>query len=177
MKKLLALLAVLTLIFSVAGCSSANEDKADKGTAEKTEKKEDKNALTDEVKAKMYNAVRMGELKVAQVYAHDVGTDGTTPVLNASFADEAAAESFLSKYYSADLAKKIVASYTTGQKTKEGQIVVKADPFFNPSFLETKQADVTFEGDANKGTLKTTDHGTYTVEQKDGNYIVTGYEK
>ncbi|WML47407.1 endonuclease [Neobacillus sp. PS3-34] len=170
MKKLLALLAVLTLIFSVAGCSS---DK----TKDTTVKKENKNALTDQVKAKMYNAIRMAEGKSATVYQHDVAADGTTPILNPSFADEAAAETFLTKYYGEDLAKQIVAYYTTGKKTAEGQTIVKADPFFAPSFLETTQKDATFEGDANKGTVKTTDHGTYTVELKDGNYIVTSYQK
>ncbi|WP_053367261.1 hypothetical protein [Bacillus sp. FJAT-27245] len=173
MKKLLALLAVFTLAFAVVGCS---EKESSKGT-EDTNKEENKAELTDQVKAKMYNAVRMAEGKVDTVYAHDTYGDDDTPVLNATFADEAAAETFLTKYYSEDVAKQISEHYATGEKTDKGNIIVKADPFFaNPISGNTKD-DVTIEGDANKGTVKTKEGVTYTVELKDGQYVVTGVEQ
>ncbi|WP_059171265.1 hypothetical protein [Bacillus sp. FJAT-27445] len=172
MKKLLALLAVFTLAFAVVGCS----DKEGSNGAEDKNKEENKAELTDQAKSKMYNAVRMAENKVDTVYAHDAAEDGT-PVLNATFADEAAAETFLTKYYSEDVAKQISEHYSTGEKTPEGQIIVKADPFFAHPIAATTQKDVTIEGDANKGTVKTQDGVTYTVELKDGKYFVTGVEK
>jgi hypothetical protein len=56
-------------------------------------------------------------------------------------------------------------------------VIVKAEPFFDPSLLETKQEDLTIEGDANKTTLKQADGYTYTVELKDNKYVVTGVQK
>lgn len=174
MKKLLALLAIFTLMFSVVGCSAEKEEKADKP---KEEKKEETAALTDQVKSKVYNAARIAEGKVNDVFAHDTAADGETPILAASFADEAAAVKFLSNYYSEEVAKEIYTYYATGEKTAEGQVIVKADPYFTPSLLETKLADVTVEGDANKATIKQSGGFTYTVELKDGKYVVTGASK
>ncbi|OCA91236.1 endonuclease [Bacillus sp. FJAT-27225] len=167
MKKLMAFLAVFTLAFVIVGCS----EKEDKAASEK-----ESTELTDQAKGKMYNAVRLGENKVDTVYAHDAAEDGT-PVLNATFADEAAAETFLTKYYSEDVAKQITTHYSTGQKTDKGQIIVKEEPFFSKSITETTQDDVTIEGDAKKGTVKTKDGVTYTVEQKDNSYVVTKVEQ
>lgn len=172
MKKLFALLAVFTLAFAIVGCSDKDNSKG----SEDTNKEENKSELTDQAKTKMYNAVRMAENKVDTVYAHDAAEDGT-PLLNATFADEAAAETFLTKYYSEDVAKQISEHYATGEKTDKGEIIVKADPFFANPISATKQSDVTIEGDANKGTIKTKEGVTYTVELKDGQYIVTGVEK
>jgi Tfp pilus assembly protein PilP len=175
MKKLLSLLAVFTLMFAVAGCTAEKEENTD-NTAE--EKKEENTAeLTDQAKSKMYNAARVAEGKVNDVFHHDVAADETTPILAASFADEAAAVEFLSKYYSEEVAKEIYTYYVTGEKTAEGQAIVKADPFFTPSLLETTLEDVTIEGDANKATLKTAENVTYTVELKEDKYIVTGVQK
>lgn len=173
MKKLFALLAVFTLAFAIVGCSDKDNSKG----AEDKNKEENKSALTDQAKAKMYNAVRLAENKVDTVYAHDTAEDGETPILNATFADEAAAETFLTKYYSEDVAKQISEHYATGEKTDKGEIIVKADPFFPNPISSTKQSDVTIEGDAHKGTIKTKEGVTYTVELKDGQYIVTGVEK
>ncbi|WP_316571878.1 endonuclease [Neobacillus sp. YIM B06451] len=173
MKKLLALLAVFTLAFVVVGCSEKDSSKG----AEDTNKEENKSELTDQVKAKMYNAVRLAENKVDTVYAHDTAEDGETPILNATFADEAAAETFLTKYYSEDVAKQISEHYATGEKTDKDQIIVKAEPFFAKSITGTTLDDVTIEGDANKGTVKTNEGVTYTVELKDGQYVITSVEQ
>ncbi|RDU35071.1 endonuclease [Neobacillus piezotolerans] len=172
MKKLLALLTVFTLAFAVVGCSDKDSSKG----AEDKNKEENKSELTDQAKTKMYNAVRMAENKVDTVYAHDAAEDGT-PLLNATFADEAAAETFLTKYYSEDVAKQISEHYSTGEKTPEGQIIVKADPFFTNPIAGTTQKDVTIEGDADKGTIKTDKGATYSVELKDGQYVVTSVEQ
>lgn len=172
MKKLFALLAVFTLAFAVIGCSNKEESKG----ANDTKKEENKAELTEQVKTKMYNAVRMAENKVNTVYAHDTDEETAKPILNGTFADEAAAETFLTKYYSEDVAKKISSHYSTGEKNKDGRPFVKEDPFFAKPISETTQGDVTIEGDANKGTVKTKDNVTYTVELKDGQYVVTGVE-
>lgn len=174
MKKLLALLAVFTLVFSIVGCSDKEE--ADKSTEEKAGEKET-TELTDQVKSKTYNAARIAEGKVNDVFAHDVAADGETPILNRNFTDEAAAVTFLSKYYSEDVAKEIYAYYATAEKTAEGQVIVKAEPFFDPSLLLTKQEDMTIEGNANKTTLKQDEGYTYTVELKNNKYVVTDVQK
>ncbi|WP_442595194.1 endonuclease [Neobacillus sp. D3-1R] len=175
MKKLLAILAVFTLMFAVAGCTADNKENNDKAADEK--KEENTVALTDQVKSKMYNAARIAEGKVNDVFAHDVAADETTPILNKSFADEAAAVAFLSKYYNEDTAKEIYTYYATGQTTEAGEVIVKADPFFTTTLLDTTLEDVTIEGDANKGTIKTPENVTYTVELVDDKYLVTGIQK
>ncbi len=174
MKRLLAFLTIFTLIFAVAGCSSTKDD-----TSKTTEKKatEKTSELTDQVKSKMYNAVRIAEGKVNEVFAKETAADETTPVLTSTFADETTAVAFLSKYYSADVSKEIYTYYVTDQKTAEGQTIVKADPFFAKPILDTTKEDVTIEGDANKATVKTKDNVTYTVELKDNQYIVTDVQK
>ncbi|RHW40618.1 endonuclease [Neobacillus notoginsengisoli] len=172
MRKLFALLAVFTLAFAVIGCSNKEEPKG----SEDTKKEENKAELTDQVKSKMYNAIRLAENKVDTVYANDTDEDTEKPVLNATFADEAAAEAFLTKYYSEDVAKQISSHYSTGEKNKDGRPFVKEDPFFAKPISGTTQDDVTIEGDANKGTVKTKDGVTYTVELKDGQYVITGVE-
>ncbi|HLO11902.1 MAG TPA: endonuclease [Pseudoneobacillus sp.] len=171
MKKLFSLLAVFTLMFAVVGCTANKEEKKDNATEENSAK------LTDQIKSKMYNAARVAEGKVNDVFHHDVAADETTPILNASFPDEASATDFLSKYYSEDVAKEIYTYYATGEKTADGQIIVKADPFFTPSLLETTLEKVTIEGDANKATITTAENVKYTVELQDDKYIITGVEK
>ncbi|AGK55059.1 hypothetical protein [Bacillus sp. 1NLA3E] len=175
MKRLLAFLTIFTLMFAVAGCSSTKDDTSKTTTEKKATEKTSE--LTDQVKSKMYNAVRIAEGKVNEVFAKEMAADETTPVLTSTFADEAAAEAFLSKYYSADIAKEIYTYYVTDQKTTDGQTIVKADPFFAKPILDTTKDDVTVEGDANKATVKTKDNVTYTVELKDNTYVVTAIQK
>jgi hypothetical protein len=175
MKRLLAFLTVFTLIFTVVGCSSDKEESKNPATEDKgTEKTAE---LTEQTKSKMYNAVRIAEGKVNEVFAKEVAADEETPVINSLFAEQAAAVEFLSKYYSEDIAKEIYTYYVTDQKTAEGQTIVKAEPFFAAPILETTKDDVTIEGDANIATIKTKDNVTYTVELQDEKYIVTGVEK
>lgn len=176
MKKLLSFLAVFTLMFAVVGCADKEEETTD-NAAEET-KEENTAELTDQVKSKMYNAARIAEGKVNDTFAHDVAADGETPILTKTFADQAAAVAFLSKYYSEEVATEIYNHYATAETTEAGEIIVKADPFFaeTQSLLATTVEDVTVEGDANKGTM-TAGAVTYTVELKDGKYIVTGIQK
>ncbi|PLR93736.1 endonuclease [Bacillus sp. T33-2] len=175
MKKLLALLAAFALTFAVVGCSA---DKKEEPAASEEKKEEKTNELTDQVKSKMYNTVRIAAGKVDEVFAKEtVSEEDTRPVVNSSFADETSAVEFLSKYFSEDIAQEIYAHYKTDQKTEDGRMIVNEEPYIPATFLEGKQADATVEGDATKGTVKTTDSGTYTVEQKDDNYVVTGIEK
>ena len=175
MKRLLTFLSAITLIFALVGCSADKEETKD--TATKETKTENTAELTDQAKSKMYNAVRIAEGKVNEVFAKEVAADEETPVINSQFADEASAVEFLSKYYSEDVAKELYTYYVTDQKTAEGQTIVKADPFFTASILETTKDDVTIDGDANKATVKTKDNVTYTVELQDEKYIVSGVEK
>jgi hypothetical protein len=172
MKKLLSLLAVFTLMFAVVGCTAEKEENTD-NTAEEENTAE----LTDQVKSKMYNAARVAEGKINDVFHHDVAEDGTTPIINASFPDEASATEFLTKYYSEDVAKEIYTYYATGEQTAEGQVIVKADPFFAAPLQATTIEDVTIEGDANAATITTADNVTYNVELQDDKYIVTGVQK
>jgi hypothetical protein len=172
MKKLLSFLAIFTLLFAVVGCTA---DKEEENANTATE--ENNTELTDQVKSKMYNATRVAEGKVNDVFHHDVAADGTTPVLNASFPDEAAALEFLSKYYSEDVAKEVYTHYATTEQTPEGQVIVKADPFFVTPLQATTLEDVTIEGDANAGTITTADNVVYNVELQDDKYIVTGIQK
>ncbi|MFD2446195.1 endonuclease [Bacillus sp. CGMCC 1.16607] len=171
MKKLLSLLTVFTLMFVIVGCTADKEENNEK--AADTKKEENTTELTKQVQSKMYNAARVAEGKVNAVFAHDVAADGETPIVTTSFADESATLEFLSKYYSEDVAKEIYTYYVTGEKTAEGQAIVKAEPFFTHPLLDTTLEDVTIEGDANKGTIKTTENVTYTVELKDDKYFVT----
>jgi hypothetical protein len=168
MKKLLSFLAIFTLIFTIVGCSANNEE----NNAEETTAK-----LTDQLKSKIYNTARVAEGKVNDVFHHDVAADGTTPVLNASFPDEASAVEFLSKYYSANVANEIYSYYATGEQTPEGQVIVKADPFFTSSLLATTIGDVKIEGDANTATITTNENVVYTLDQQDDKYIVTDISK
>lgn len=162
-------------IFTVVGCSSDKEDSKKTDTEEKsTEKTSD---LTDQVKVKMYNSLRIAELKVNEVFAKETAADEETPVLNSTFASEEAAVSFLSKYYSEEIAKEIFTYYVTDQKTAEGQTIVKAEPFFSTSIIDTEKEDVTTEGDANKATLTTKDNIAYTVELQDSSYVITEINK
>ncbi|MFP7444147.1 endonuclease [Bacillus infantis] len=172
MKKLLSLLAIFTLLFAVAGCSS-NEDegKEEKAAEEKTAE------LNDAAKSKIYNSVRIAELKVNEVFNKETAADEETIVINSSFADESSASAFLSKYYSEDLAKEMYAHYATDQKSEDGKMIVNTEPFFNPSFLDTTQEDVKIEGNADKATVTTAENAAYTVEMQDENYVITGYEK
>jgi hypothetical protein len=172
MKKILFLLAVFTLMFAVVGCTADKEENTDNNKEENTAAE-----LTDQAKSKMYNAARVAEGKVNDVFHHDVAADETTPVLNASFPDEASAVEFLSKYYSEDVAKEIYTYYATTEKTPEGQVIVKADPYFTAPLQATTLEDVTIKGDANAGTLTTADNVVYNVELKDDKYIVTGIQK
>jgi hypothetical protein len=174
MKRLLAFLTVITFVFTVVGCSSDKEDS--KNATEET-KTEEKAEFTEQTKAKMYNTARIAEGKVNEVFAKEVAADEETPIINSLFAEQADAVAFLSKYYSEDVAKEIYTYYVTDQKTAEGQTIVKAEPFFTASILETTKEDVTIEGDANKATIKTKDNVTYTVELQDEKYIVTSIQK
>ncbi|MED3549130.1 hypothetical protein [Cytobacillus praedii] len=171
MKKLLAIFAIFSLIFTAAGCSSATEEPAEKTTEKKTAE------LTESAKSKIYNSVRVAELKVNEVFHKEVAADETTPVINANFADEEKSVEFLSKYYSKELAKDIYTHYATEEKTAEGQMIINAEPYFTPSFLETNLEAVTIEGNENKATLKTNKNVTYQVELKDGQYVITSIEK
>lgn len=171
MKKLLALFTIFSLFFTVAGCSSSTEEPAEKTPEKKTAE------LTESVKSKIYNSVRVAELKVNEVFHKEVAADETTPVINANFADEEKSVEFLSKYYSKELAKDIYSHYASEEKTAEGQMIINAEPYFTPSFLEINQEDVTIEGDENKATLKTTENVTYQMELKDGQYVITNIEK
>ncbi|MGN7399798.1 endonuclease [Cytobacillus praedii] len=171
MKKLLAIFAIFSLIFTAAGCSSSTEEPAEKTTEKKTAE------LTESAKSKIYNSVRVAELKVNEVFHKEVAADETTPVINANFADEEKSVEFLSKYYSKELAKDIYTHYATEEKTAEGQMIINAEPYFTPSFLETNQEAVTIEGNENKATLKTNKNVTYQVELKDGQYVITSIEK
>lgn len=172
MKKILSLLAIFALMFAVVGCTAEKEEE---NTDTATE--ENNTELTDQVKSKMYNAARVAEGKVNDVFHHDVAADETTPVLNASFPDEASAVEFLSKYYSEDVAKEIYTYYATTEQTPEGQVIVKVDPFFASPLQATTLEDVTIEGDANAGTITTADNVVYNVELQDDKYIVTGIQK
>lgn len=170
MKKLLAILAVFSLMFAVVGCSEKED------TTDTTEKEENKAELTDQAKSKMYNAIRVAEGKANEVFAKEtVSDEDDTPVINSSFPDEASAVAFLSKYYSEEVAKEMYAHYATDQKTDDDRMIINAEPFFASSILETTQEDVTIEGDANKATVKATDV-TYEVELKDDKYIVTSVQ-
>lgn len=171
MKKLLAFLAVFTLMFAAVGCTAEKEEKTENAAEENTAE------LTDQVKSKMYNAARVAEGKVNDLFHHDVAADETTPILNANFPDEASAVEFLSKYYSEDVAKEIYTYYATGEQTAEGQVIVKADPFFTPSLLETTLENVTIEGDANAATITTGENVVYNIELQDDNYVITGVQK
>ncbi|TCJ02405.1 endonuclease [Cytobacillus praedii] len=171
MKKLLAIFAIFSLIFTAAGCSSSTEEPAEKTTEKKTAE------LTESAKSKIYNSVRVAELKVNEVFHKEVAADETTPVINANFADEEKSVEFLSKYYSKELAKNIYTHYATEEKTAEGQMIINAEPYFTPSFLETNQEAVTIEGNENKATLKTNKNVTYQVELKDGQYVISSIEK
>lgn len=168
MKKLLSLLAVFCLMFAVAGCTTDKEE----NTAEKNNAE-----LNDQTKSKMYNAARIAEGKVNDVFHHDVAADETTPILNASFPDEASAVEFLSKYYSEDVAKEIYTHYATGEQTAEGQVILKADPFFSTPLQATTSEDVTIEGDVNAATITTADNVVYHVELQDDKYIITKVQK
>ncbi|WP_174729912.1 endonuclease [Mesobacillus harenae] len=174
MKKLLALLAAFTIVFAVVGCS-AEEENADKdnGAAE-----ENTAELTDQAKSKMYNSIRVAEGKVNEVFAKEtVSAEDPTFVINSSFADEASAVEFLSKYYNEDTAKEIYAHYATEEKTDDGRMIVNQESYFPASILTTTQEDVTVEGDANKGTVTAPEDVVYTVELAEGKYIITGVEK
>jgi hypothetical protein len=170
MKKIFGLFVAFTLVLSIVGCSSADNNKEENKVEEKAA------GLTEQIESKIYNTVRVAELKVNEVFHKAVAADEETPIINPSFADEATAVGFLSTYYSEEVAKEIYSHYATADKTAEGQMIVKADTYFTPSFLETTQDSVTIEGDDKKSTVKT-DGITYTVELKDEKYIVTGVEK
>ncbi|QED48767.1 hypothetical protein [Cytobacillus dafuensis] len=171
MKKLFVFLTILSLLLAVAGCSSSK----DQETKTDTEQKETKE-LTDTDKSKMYNSVRVAELKVNEIFHKETAADGTTPIINSSFSDENKAVEFLSKYYSEDVAKSIYTHYATDKKTPEGQLIVNSEPYFTPSFLDTNQDDVTIEGDKNKATIKIADNKIYSIELVDNQYIVTSVE-
>ncbi|WP_102274432.1 endonuclease [Cytobacillus massiliigabonensis] len=171
MKKLLAIFVIFALLFTAAGCSSSSEEPAEKTTEKETA------GLTDSLQSKIYNSVRVAELKVNEVFHKEVAADETTPVINANFADEEKSVEFLSKYYSEELAKNIYSHYATEEKTAEGQMILNAEPYFNPSFLETKQEAVTIEGDENKATVKTAENVTYQLEIQNGQYVITSIEK
>lgn len=171
MKKLVALFAIFSLLLTAAGCSSSTEEPAENSVEKKTAE------LTDSIKSKMYNSVRVAELKVNEVFHKEVAADETTPILNANFADEKKAVEFLSRYYSEELAKDIYSHYATEDKTAEGQMIINAESYFNPSFLDTNQENVTIEGDENKATITTAENVTYHLESKDGQYIITSIEK
>lgn len=172
MKKVFALLTAFALTFAIVGCSTSKKEESSEKKTEST-----KEVSTKQAQTKMYNAVRVAETKVNELFHKDTAADQTTPVLNLNFADEAAATTFLLKYYSEEIAKDIVKHYVTDQKTAEGNIIVKADSYFTKSILETTQQDVTIKGDEKKGTIKTKDHVEYTVELKDNTYMITNIKK
>lgn len=171
MKKLLTLFAIFPLLLTAAGCSSSTEEPAEKSAEKKTAE------LTDSIKSKIYNSVRVAELKVNEVFHKEVAADETTPIINANFADEEKSVEFLSKYYSEELAKDIYSHYATEEKTAQGQMIIHAESYFNPSFLDTNQESITIEGDENKATVITAKNVTYHLELKDGQYIITSIEK
>ncbi len=172
MKKLFAFLTIFSLVFAVAGCSSSEDNASGKKTEEKKTSE-----LTDSVKTKMYNAVRIAELKVNEVFHKDTAADGETPIINQNFSEENQAVQFLTNYYSEDIAKDIYTHYATDNKTAEGQMITNADPYFTPSFLDTTIEKVTIEGDENKVTIKLAENITYQVEMIDGKYVITNIEK
>ena len=175
MKRLLTILTIITFIFAVTGCASDKEDTAKTDTKEKTTEKTSE--LTDQVKVKMYNSLRIAELKVNEVFAKETAADETTPVVNSAFANEEATVSFLGKYYSEEIAKEMFTYYVTDQKTADGQTIVKAEPYFSESIIDTEKEDVTTKGDANKATISTKDHTIYTVELQNEQYVITKIEK
>lgn len=172
MKKLLAFMTIFSLIFAVAGCSSSEEKKSEKTTEEKTTSE-----LTDSIKTKMYNSVRIAELKVNEVFHKDTAADGETTIINQNFSEENKAVQFLTNYYSEDIAKDIYTHYATDNKTAEGQMITNTDPYFTPSFLDTTIENVTIEGDEIKATIKSAENITYQVELNDGKYVITNIEK
>ncbi|GLB58344.1 endonuclease [Cytobacillus sp. NCCP-133] len=169
MKKLFALFTLFLLLFAVAGCTS---------TEEKTEEPEtEANAgMTDEDKSKFYNSVRVGELKVNEVFHKEMAADETTPVINASFADEQSAVAFLAKYYSKDVAKEIYTHYATNQKTEDGEMIVNEEPYFSPSVLDTTMEEAEVSGDLNEATVKAGKY-SYQLELLDSGYLITNIEK
>ena len=172
MKKLLGLLTIFTLVFAVAGCSSSEDKTAEKGAEEKATSE-----LTDSMKTKMYNAVRIAELKVNEVFHKDTAADGETPIINQNFSEESKAVAFLTNYYSEDIAKEIYTHYATENKTAEGQMITNVEAFFTPSILDSTLESVTVEGDENKATIKTAENMTYQVELVDGKYVITNITK
>ncbi|MBT2688062.1 endonuclease [Bacillus sp. ISL-47] len=168
MKRLFALFVIFPLLFAAAGCTS--------GEKESTETKTEETGLTDEEKSKFYNSVRVAELKVNEVFHKEVAADEKTPVINASFSDEESAVSFLSKYYSPDLAKDIYTHYATENNTEDGQMIVNEEPYFSPSVLDTEKEDAEIEGDKNKASVKT-ENITYQLELQESRYMVTSIEK
>ncbi|WP_313801125.1 endonuclease [Cytobacillus sp.] len=171
MKKLLTLFAIFSLLLTAAGCSSSTEEPAKKSAEKKTAE------LTDSIKSKIYNSVRIAELKANEVFHKEVAADETTPIINANFADKKKAVDFLSKYYSEELAKDIYSHYATEEKTDEEQMIINAESYFTSSFLDTNQESVTIEGDENEATVTTAENVTYHLKLKDGQYIITGIEK
>jgi len=172
LKKLLAFLTIFSLLFAIAGCSSAEEKTAENGTEDKTTSE-----LADSMKTKMYNSVRIAELKVNEIFHKETAADGETPIINQNFSEDNKAVQFLTKYYSEDLANDIYKHYATDDKTAEGQMITNPEAYFNPSFLDTTIENVTIEGDENKATIKTADNITYHVELKDTQYIIMQIEK
>ncbi|MFO1443069.1 endonuclease [Bacillus sp. Bva_UNVM-123] len=173
MKKLLAFLTIFSLVFAVAGCSTSAEKK------EVENKSEEKTAteLTDSIKTKMYNSVRIAELKVNEVFHKETAADGETPIMNQNFAENDKAVQFLSNYYSEDVAKSIYEHYATENKTAEGQMITNVEPYFAPSFLDTTIENVEFEGNDDKATIKTAENTTYHLQLKDNQYMITQIEK
>ncbi|MBP2240560.1 hypothetical protein J2Z40_001117 [Cytobacillus eiseniae] len=164
MKKFLAFLTIFSILFTVAGCTDSKDEPAET---------EDKVAeLTDSIKSKVYNSVRVAELKVNEVFHKEVAEDGETPIINANFAEEEKTVAFLSNYYSEEIAKDMYSYYATDEKTAENQMIIKKEPYFTPSFLETNQEDVTIEGNETKATIKTADH-TYQLELQADQYVIT----
>lgn len=172
MKKLLALLAIFSLVFAVAGCSSSEDKTAEKGAVENASQE-----LSDSMKIKMYNSVRIAELKVNEVFHKETAVDGETPIINQNFAEENSAVEFLTNYYSEDIAKDIYAHYATDNKTAEGQMIINAEAYFTPSILDSTIESVTIEGNESKATIKTSENMTYQVELVDGKYIITSITK
>lgn len=169
MKRLFALFTIFSLLIAAGGCTS--EEK------ESTETKTEENAgLTDEEKSKIYNSVRVAELKVNEVFHKEVAADEKTPVINPSFADEKSAVSFLSKYYSEDVAKDIYSHFSTDNKINDGQMIVNEAPYFSPSVLDTNKEDAEIDGDKNKATVKA-ENITYQLELQESGYVITSIEK